>query len=56
MLGLNYGMLDLVLVMTSNHPGLKNASRAQGAMEVSLVYIFKRRPTSIQYEKYCPNF
>jgi type IX secretion system PorP/SprF family membrane protein len=40
-----------------NHSGLKNASRAQGAMEVSLVYIFKKeRPTSIQYEKYCPSF
>jgi type IX secretion system PorP/SprF family membrane protein len=40
-----------------NHSGLKTASRAQGAVEVSLVYTFKKeRPTSIQYEKYCPNF
>lgn len=40
-----------------NHSGLKAASRAQGAVEVSLVYVFrKERPQSIQYEKYCPNF
>lgn len=40
-----------------NHSGLKAASKAQGAVEVSLVYVFrKERPQSIQYEKYCPNF
>lgn len=40
-----------------NHSGLKAASKAQGAVEVSLVYVFKKeRPQSIQYEKYCPNF
>lgn len=40
-----------------NHSGLRAASKAQGALEVSVVYIFKKeRPSAIQYEKYCPNF
>jgi type IX secretion system PorP/SprF family membrane protein len=40
-----------------NHSGLRNASKAQGALEVSAIYVFKKEKTqSIQYEKYCPNF
>ena len=40
-----------------NHSNLRAASKAQGALELSVVYIFKKeRPSSIQYEKYCPNF
>lgn len=40
-----------------NHSDLRNASRAQGALEVSAIYVFrKERPQAIQYEKYCPNF
>lgn len=40
-----------------NHSDLRTASRAQGALEISAVYVFKKeRPGSIQYEKYCPNF
>lgn len=40
-----------------NHSGLRAASKAQGALEVSLVYIFRKEKTqAIQYEKYCPNF
>ena len=40
-----------------NHSGLKAASKAQGALEASIVYVFKKeRPQAIQYEKYCPNF
>ncbi|MFN8287318.1 MAG: PorP/SprF family type IX secretion system membrane protein [Chitinophagales bacterium] len=40
-----------------NHSSLRAASKAQGALEISAVYIFKKeRPSSIQYEKYCPNF
>jgi hypothetical protein len=40
-----------------NHSGLRAASKAQGALEVSVVYIFKKeRSGSIQYEKYCPYF
>jgi hypothetical protein len=40
-----------------NHSDLRGASKAQGAMEVSVVYIFKRqRDQSIQYPMYCPKF
>lgn len=40
-----------------NHSNLRAASRAQGGLEVSAIYVFKKeRPQSIQYEKYCPNF
>jgi type IX secretion system PorP/SprF family membrane protein len=40
-----------------NHSELRGATKAQGALEVSLVYIFKKeKPQDIQYEKYCPNF
>ncbi|MBK7148007.1 MAG: PorP/SprF family type IX secretion system membrane protein [Bacteroidetes bacterium] len=40
-----------------NHSGLRNASKAQGALEVSAIYVFRKEKTqSIQYEKYCPNF
>lgn len=40
-----------------NHSSLRAASKAQGALEVSAIYIFKKeRPQHIQYEKYCPNF
>ncbi|MCS6933582.1 MAG: PorP/SprF family type IX secretion system membrane protein [Chitinophagales bacterium] len=40
-----------------NHSDLRTASRAQGALEASVIYVFKKeRPMSIQYEKYCPNF
>jgi len=47
-LGLSYDL---------NHSNLRLATKAQGAFEVSLVYIFKKeQPQDIQYEKYCPNF
>lgn len=40
-----------------NHSNLRTATRAQGGLEASLIYVFKKeRPRSIQYEKYCPNF
>ncbi len=40
-----------------NLSNLKAASRAQGAIEVSLQYIFRKEdPGPIQYEKFCPNF
>lgn len=40
-----------------NVSALRAATRAQGALEVSLVYIFKKeRNNGIQYEKYCPLF
>lgn len=40
-----------------NHSDLRNATRAQGALEISAIYIFKKeRESDIQYEKYCPNF
>ena len=40
-----------------NVSALRAATRAQGALEVSLIYIFKKeRNNGIQYEKYCPLF
>lgn len=40
-----------------NHSALRTASKAQGGIEVSAIYIFKKeKPGPIQYEKYCPNF
>ncbi len=40
-----------------NHSDLRGASRAQGALELSVVYIFKRyRDASIDYVGYCPKF
>lgn len=40
-----------------NHSSLRTASKAQGALEVSAIYVFKKeRSQAIQYEKYCPNF
>jgi type IX secretion system PorP/SprF family membrane protein len=40
-----------------NHSSLRTASRAQGGLEISAVYVFKKeRPAAIQYEKYCPIF
>ncbi|MFN8322156.1 MAG: PorP/SprF family type IX secretion system membrane protein [Chitinophagales bacterium] len=40
-----------------NHSSLRTATRAQGGVEVSAIYIFKKEKSQgIQYEKYCPNF
>jgi type IX secretion system PorP/SprF family membrane protein len=40
-----------------NLSGLSGASESQGALEASVVYIFKkRREQSIQYPMYCPKF
>jgi type IX secretion system PorP/SprF family membrane protein len=40
-----------------NLSGLRTASRAQGAAEIGVVYIFgKERTGPIQYHKYCPRF
>ena len=40
-----------------NHTSLRAASKAQGGVEVSAIYIFKKeKQQAIQYEKYCPNF
>ncbi len=40
-----------------NYSDLKTATNAQGALELSVVYIFKnQRPGKIQYSKYCPLF
>lgn len=40
-----------------NYSDLKTATNAQGAAELSLVYVFKnQRPGRIHYEKYCPLF
>jgi type IX secretion system PorP/SprF family membrane protein len=40
-----------------NVSGLSGASESQGAVEVSVVYIFKKtREQSIQYPMYCPKF
>ncbi len=56
-LGVEFYNVRVGLSYDINHSGLKAASKAQGAAEVSLVYVFKKeRPQSIQYEKYCPNF
>lgn len=56
-LGVEFFNTRIGLSYDVNHSGLRNASRAQGALEVSAIYVFKKeRPASIQYEKYCPNF
>ncbi|MFN8309915.1 MAG: PorP/SprF family type IX secretion system membrane protein [Chitinophagales bacterium] len=40
-----------------NHSGLRGASRSQGAMEVSVVYTFKKqRDQDVDYPSYCPKF
>lgn len=40
-----------------NHSSLRTASKAQGGIELSAIYIFKKeKPGPIQYEKYCPTF
>ena len=40
-----------------NHSDLRGASRAQGAIEVSVVYVFKKeRDQDIDYPSYCPKF
>lgn len=40
-----------------NHSDLRGASRAQGALELSVVYIFKNhRDPDIDYINYCPKF
>jgi hypothetical protein len=40
-----------------NVSGLSGASQSQGAVEVSVVYIYKRkRDQSINYPMYCPKF
>jgi type IX secretion system PorP/SprF family membrane protein len=55
--GVEFYDLRIGLSYDVNHSNLRTATRAQGGLEVSAVYIFKKeRPRSIQYEKYCPNF
>ncbi len=40
-----------------NHSGLRYASKAQGALECSVVYIFKaQKDQDVLYPKYCPKF
>lgn len=56
-LGVEFFNTRVGLSYDINHSSLKAASRAQGAVEVSLIYVFKKeRPRSIQNEKYCPYF
>ncbi len=55
--GVEFYNLRIGLSYDVNHSNLRTASRAQGGVEVSAVYVFKKeRPQAIQYEKYCPNF
>jgi type IX secretion system PorP/SprF family membrane protein len=55
--GVEFYNLRIGLSYDVNHSSLRTATRAQGGLEVSAVYIFKKeRPRSIQYEKYCPTF
>jgi type IX secretion system PorP/SprF family membrane protein len=55
--GVEFYDVRLGLSYDVNQSILRTASRAQGGIEVSAIYIFKKeRPRSIQYEKYCPNF
>lgn len=40
-----------------NHSGLRYASKAQGALECSIVYIFRaQKDQDVLYPKYCPKF
>lgn len=55
--GVEFYNLRIGLSYDVNHSTLRTASRAQGGLEVSAIYIFKKeKPQAIQYEKYCPNF
>ena len=55
--GVEFYDLRIGLSYDVNHSSLTAATKGQGGMEVSAVYIFKKeKPRSIQYEKYCPNF
>ena len=56
-LGAEFYNMRVGLSYDVNHSNLRSATRAQGGLEVSLIYVFKKeRPQAIQYEKYCPNF
>ncbi|NNC94467.1 MAG: PorP/SprF family type IX secretion system membrane protein [Chitinophagales bacterium] len=39
-----------------NYSDLRSASQAQGALEMSMIYIFKNHEQRVHYERYCPNF
>ena len=56
MAGFEYNDIRMALSYDINYSDLRNASQAQGALEVSLVYIFKNKDQRIYYERYCPNF
>ncbi|MDB5282643.1 MAG: hypothetical protein JWO06_1718 [Bacteroidota bacterium] len=55
--GVEFFNVRLGLSYDINHSDLKTATQAQGGLEVSLIYVFKKeKPGRIQYEKYCPLF
>jgi type IX secretion system PorP/SprF family membrane protein len=55
--GVEFFNVRLGLSYDVNHSDLKTATQAQGGLEASIIYIFKKeKPGRIQYEKYCPLF
>jgi type IX secretion system PorP/SprF family membrane protein len=56
-LGVDIYNARLGLAYDINSSDLRGASKAQGALEVSVVYVFKKqRDQSINYPMYCPKF
>jgi type IX secretion system PorP/SprF family membrane protein len=55
--GVDFFNVRLGLSYDINSSNLRTATQSQGALELSVVYIFKReKPGRMQYEKYCPLF
>jgi type IX secretion system PorP/SprF family membrane protein len=55
--GMEFYQVRLGVSYDINFSGLRTATRAQGALEVGAVYIFKREKQGpIQFHSYCPRF
>ena len=55
--GVEFHNVRLGLSYDINHSDLKTATHAQGGLELSLIYVFKKeRPGKTQYVNYCPLF
>ncbi|HVM89982.1 MAG TPA: PorP/SprF family type IX secretion system membrane protein [Puia sp.] len=54
--GLDYGSFNLGITYDVNISGLKKASYGMGGIEISLIYIFKKKDHSSEHEVQCPRF
>ncbi|MBX2902244.1 MAG: PorP/SprF family type IX secretion system membrane protein [Chitinophagales bacterium] len=55
--GMEFYNVRLGVSYDFNFSGLRTATRAQGAAEVGIVYVFKKEKTGpVQYSNYCPVF